>query len=221
MKLSDYLSLIPANNAKQPKFVATVAVNVAVQLRVQELLDQMDVLFDLSTPPVGDQLDIIGQWVGVSRVIKTPITNVFFTWDATAALGWDSGTWQPSGDPGQVTALPDDAYLILILAKIAANIWDGTTPGAYKVWDELLAGTGITILIQDNQNMTYQMGIVGDTIPALTLALITGGYINLRPEGIKITDYFVGSAPFFAWDADSPTLQGWGTGKWATEMAPT
>jgi hypothetical protein len=220
MELNDYLNLIPASNVKKPKFVATITADVSVQIRVQQLLKSMLALFDLDAPPVGDQLDIIGQWVGVSRIIKTPISNVYFTWDS-ATLGWDYGTWQPSGDPGQVTALPDDAYLILIKSKIAANMWDGTTEGAYKVWDGLLSGTGITILIEDFQNMTYAMGVVGDIIPPLTLALITGGYINLRPEGIKITDYFVGSAPFFAWDTEADILKGWDEGKWATEVAPT
>lgn len=221
MILDDYLSLIPAANAKQQNFIKTVSTDVAVQVRVQVLLKAMLALFDLDTPPVGNQLDIIGQWVGVSRIIKTPISNVYFTWDSTANLGWDYGTWQPEGDPGQVTSLPDDAYLILIRAKIAANMWDGTTEGVYKVWDGLLSGTGITILIDDFQNMTYAMGIVGDIIPSLTLALITGGYIPLRPEGIKITDYFVGAAPLFAWDAEADILKGWDEGKWANEIAPT
>lgn len=221
MTLEEYLKLIPASNAKQPKFVATVTTDISVQIQVQNLLASMIPIFDLSTPPIGDQLDIIGEWVGVSRTIAVPISGVFFTWDGDANVGWDYGTWQPSGDPGQVTSLPDDAYLTLILAKIAANIWDGTTENAYQVWDDLVGSQGISILIQDYQNMSYAMVIVGDIIPSLTLALITGGYIPLRPEGIKITEYFVGSAPLFAWDVDNATLKGWDTGKWATEIAPT
>lgn len=221
MTIEDYLNLIPAANRKQEKFIATVSLDVAVEVRVQELLSSLIPRFDLSTPPVGDQLDIIGEWVGISRIISTPITGVFFTWDGAVNLGWDYGTWQPSGSPGEVTSLPDDAYLTLIKAKIASNIWDGTTESAYEVWNDLLAGTGIQILIQDYQNMTYAMGILGDIIPSLTLALIIGGYIPLRPEGVKITSYFVGSAPFFAWDTEATLLKGWNEGKWAVETAPT
>jgi len=221
MNVTDYLNLIPVNNRDKPNFISTIATDVAVQVRVQQLLQSLIPLFDLDTPPAGNQLDIIGQWVGVSRVITTPISGVYFTWDGAANLGWDYGTWQPGGTPGEVTSLPDDAYLLLIRAKIAANIWDGTTEGAYKVWDSLFADQGITILIQDNQNMSYALGILGSTISSLTLALITGGYIPLRPEGVKVTEYFVGAGPFFAWDADSALLKGWDTGSWATELAPT
>lgn len=221
MILDDYISLVPASNANQPIFIETLSLDLSTPLRVQELLASLIPLFDLSTPPVGDQLDIIGEWVGISRNISTPISGVFFTWDSTAEVGWDYGTWQSEGNPANITSLPDDAYLVLILTKIAANIWDGTTNNAYQIWNRLLVGTGITILIQDYQNMSYSMGIVGDIIPSLTLALITGGYIPLRPEGVEIKNYFVGSAPFFSWDTDSTTLQGWDIGKWATIVAPT
>lgn len=221
MILDDYISLVPASNAKQPKFLATLTADIATQVQVQALLKSMIPLFDLSTPPVGNQLDIIGEWVGVSRVIATPISGVFFTWDGAANLGWDYGTWQPSGSPGQITSLPDDAYLILLKAKIAANIWDGTIEGAYKVWDDLLVNTGITILIQDFQDMSYAMGVIGNIIPSLTQALITGGYIPLRPEGIKITEFLIGSAPLFGWDLNNSNVQGWDAGKWATEVAST
>jgi len=221
MAIEDYLSLIPAANAKQPRFVATITLDLSAPIRVQELLTAMISLFDLSTPPRGNQLDIIGKWVGVSRNITTPISDVYFEWDGSADLGWDYGTWQPSNQPDQITSLPDDAYLVLILTKIAANTWNGTTEDAYTVWNGLLAGTGITILIQDHQDMSYAMGIIGDVIPPLTLALITGGYIQLRPEGVEINNYFVGPSPFFAWDLNAPNLQGWDTGKWATIVAPT
>jgi Protein of unknown function (DUF2612) len=221
MLIEDYINLVTSEYAQQPNFLATISIDVGVPVQVQLLLASMIPIFDLSTPPVGNQLDIIGQWAGVSRNVSIPITGVFFTWDGTAALGWDSGTWSPTGSPTNITSLPDDAYLVLILGKIAANNWDGTTNGAYAIFDQLFLSQGINILIQDFENMSYAMVIVGATIPALTLALITGGYIPLRPEGVEITDYFVSPGPVFAWDTDSVNLQGWDTGLWATQVPPT
>lgn len=217
MTLTDYLNLVPSSNANQPDFIATLSANVNVCVQIQSVLASMIPLFDLSTPPVGDQLDIIGQWVGISRDISVPITGVFFTWDGTAALGWDSGTWVPAGGSTSLTVLPDDAYLISILGKIAANRWDGTTNSAYTIFAELFSE--FTILISDFENMSYAVVIIASSIDALTQTLLTGGYILLRPEGIEITDYFISPGPVFTWDA-APTafVAGWDTGLWATAL---
>jgi hypothetical protein len=223
METQDYIDLVTSKYAQQPDFLAVITANVATPVQVQALLASMIPIFDIDTPPVGNQLDIIGQWVGASRNIAVPITGVFFTWDGTnPAIGWDSGSWAPSGNPTNLTTLTDDAYLVLILGKIAANNWDGTTDGAYAIWDSLFASQGITILIQDHCDMSYAMVLLSDTpIPALTLAIITGGLIPLRPEGIEITEYFTSTGPVFAWDTETTYLAGWDTGLWATENFPS
>lgn len=216
MTVQDYIDLSTSEYAGQPNFAAVLAANVSVPTRVQDLMSSLVALFDLETPPAGNQLDIIGEWVGVSRSVQIPISGVFFEWDsATYANGWDYGTWRPEGSPGDVTELPDDAYLTLIKAKIASNNWDGTINGAYEIWDALFAT--IEIIILDRQNMSYDMAIIGGIIDSLTLALITGGYIQLRPEGVKINNYYVSidAEPVFSWDLSTPLLKGWDEGKWA------
>ncbi len=114
-----------------------------------------------------------------------------------------------------------DATRTLIKAKIAANAWDGTTDGAYAIWDAVF--TQFTILIQDNENMSYALGIVGGIVDSLTLALITGGYIPLKPEGVRVSEYFVSvdSNPVFSWDIEETLLKGWDEGSWVRELAPT
>jgi hypothetical protein len=219
MTLQEYIDLITSEYAGQPDFKAVMTANLSVPVRVKDLMASMIALFDLDTPPVGDQLDIIGKWVGVSRNIPVPISGVLFEWDsASYANGWDYGIWQGSGGPTQITTLPDDVYLTLIKAKIASNNWNGTTNGAYEIWDRLFST--IRILILDRQNMSYDMAIVGGVIDTLTLALITGGYIQLRPEGVKINNYFVSidSNPVFAWDLDTPLQKGWDQGSWANQV---
>lgn len=221
MTIVEYLNLITSEYRTQPNFTSMVSTDVSPSVRVQELLASMIPLFDLDNA-VGQQLDVIGQWVGVSRYIAIPIAGVFFTWDGVdPSVGWDYGTWQPANAPAEVTALPDDAYLLLIKAKIAANQWDGTIPGAYAIWDTLFTTT--TILIQDNQNMSYDLAIVGGIIDSLSLALITGGYIPLKPEGVRVYEYFISpdTNPLFGWDVDSTYLGGWDEASWAIEIFPS
>lgn len=222
MEVQDYLNLITSEYNGQPNFAAMISFMVAVQVQVQDLMEEMTTtLFDLDTPPVGDQLDIIGEWVGVSRVVKISITGIYFSWDDSVADGWDYGSWQPSNLPTSIVTLPDDAYLTLIKATIAANNWDGTTNGAYAIWDLLFPQ--FTILIQDNCNMTYGLAIIGGIVDSLTLALITQGYIGLRPEGIAISEYFVSTDtnPAFCWDIETTDCKGWDQGSWLKEIIPT
>jgi hypothetical protein len=220
MTLESYLNLITSAYRDKPIFVATISIGLEIQTHLQQLLDSMVPIFDLDVA-VGEQLDVIGKWVGVSRNVRVPIDGVYFTWDGDYTLGWDYGTWQPANQPSSVTVLPDDAYRTLIRANIAANRWDGTTDGAYTIWDAVFPT--ITILIQDNQNMTYDLAIIGGIIDSLSLALITGGYIPLKPEGVRIAAYYVSvdDGPVFAWDLDAPLLKGWDEGSWVRELAPT
>lgn len=218
--VSTYTGLITSEYAQQPKFMAMVAGVCEVYVQIQNVLAKMIPAFDVDIA-VGSQLDSIGIWVGISRNVSIPISGVYFTWDSTFDLGWDYGTWQPSNAPATVTSLPDDAYRTLIKAKIAANNWDGTTDGAYAIWDAVF--TNFTILIQDNYNMSYDLAIVGGIVDSLTLALITGGYIPLRPEGVLVANYYVSTDtnPSFAWDVESTLLQGWDEGSWLREVPPT
>jgi hypothetical protein len=222
MTVQDYIDLVTSEYAEQPNFIAMLGLDVGVPARVQQLMSAMIALFDIDTPPVGEQLDIIGQWVGVSRNVSVPISGAYFEWDsATYENGWDYGSWQPTGGDSEITVLPDDAYLTLIKAKIAANNWDGTINGAYEIWDALFSD--IEIFILDHQNMSYDLAIIGAAIDTVTLALITGGYIQLRPEGVKINNYFVSidADPVFAWDLDTPLLKGWDEAKWAVVRPAT
>jgi hypothetical protein len=201
-----------------------ISADVSLPVQIQNLLTSMIPIFDLSLPPVGNQLDIIGQWVGISRSVNIPIEGIYFSWDGSfPSVGWDQGTWQPYNQPTAITLLPDDAYLTLILAKIAANNWDGTTNGAYEIWDNIFPT--FTILIQDYQNMTYALAVIGGIVDSLTIALLTGGYIPLRPEGVEIVEYFVAtdSNPAFAFDITMPSssLGGWDSGSWLMEVFPT
>lgn len=213
----DYLNLITSEHRQKPKYIEMVGQIVSLPVHIQDLLTSMVPLFDLDVA-IGQQLDVIGEWVGVSRNVNIPSAGVYFSWDADYTLGWDYGSWPPVNAPSTITVLPDDAYRTLIRGKIASNQWDGTTEGAYLIWDRVFPT--LKILIQDNQNMTMDIGIYGGIVDSLTLALLTGGYIPLKPEGVHVNEYFipVNDGPLFAWDVETDFLSGWDTGSWAREI---
>jgi Protein of unknown function (DUF2612) len=218
-----YLDLITSEHQNQPNFSAMILQIAAAFVQMQNLAISMEEeggIFDLSTPPVGDQLDIIGQWVGISRYLAIPIEGVYFSWDDTSQDGWDFGAWFDPVNPGtNITVLSDPFYLTLILAKIAANSWDGTTEGAYAIWN--IVFPGLVILIQDNENMSFDIAIQGTILDSVTQALLTQGLIPLKPEGVRINSYYlpVNTGPLFGWDMDTPYVQGWDDGSWTMVVA--
>lgn len=185
-----------------------IADNIAI---LQSIPAAYDIDFAL-----GVQLDTVGTWVGISRNITTPLSGVFFSWDV-AGLGWDEGNWIPSINATQLVSLPDSQYRTLLYAKIAANHWDGTIPGAYTVFSTVFQGTGFGVLIQDLQHMHMSMALTGPIPDAVTQALFTGGYFNLKPAGVRIDKYYlppVSNVPYFGWGVENENISGWGVGYW-------
>jgi hypothetical protein len=144
--VQDYTDLITSEHQNQPDYVQTVALSLQPYVDGQNVLASLPGLFDVDAA-VGQQLDFVGQWVGITRYIQEPLA-VYFSWDV-ANLGWDAGVWDTTYEGSSVTvALDDFHYRILIKAKIVANQWDGTVSGAYNSWNTLFAPEGYQILIQ-------------------------------------------------------------------------
>ncbi|MGE4191778.1 MAG: DUF2612 domain-containing protein [Pseudodesulfovibrio sp.] len=220
MTLTDYLNLITSLYRSQPKFMALCEALVAPLVEVQEVLELTGAAFDLDDA-VGVQLDQVGEWVGRSRNLTTPLTGVYFSWNESG-VGWAEGTWKGPFDPDTgLTSLPDDSFRLLLRAKIAANGWDGTIPGAYEIWDQLFGRAGMTIVLQDGQDMSMVVGLAGPVPDAVFRSLLTGGYLPLKPAGVGVR-YFAlpqTAGPLFSWNCDSDALSGWGAG-WPELLTP-
>lgn len=183
---AEYLDLITSEHQEKPKFVATVAASVAPFAKLQEVMRGFINDFDVDRA-IGVQLDIVALWVGVTRTIGVPIDGYYFTWDDVASDGWDNGIWKGIGDPDAgFVVLPDDLYRSLIKAKIQANQWKGDIAGAYAIIDQALSVDGV-VRIVDNQNMTMTVRVTGGVLPAVEQAIVTAGYLPIKPAGVKAT----------------------------------
>lgn len=215
-ELTDYTALITSAHSDKPRFMATVSA------LVQPLVDQMNLLasmpgkFDLDVA-VGDQLDTIGVWVGVSRKIRTPLTGIYFSFDI-AGLGFDQGTWKGPFDPDTgLTVLDDDTYRLVIRAKIGANHWDGTLEQSAAILNSIF-DTDTHVFIEDHQDMSMTIGIAGKVPPATFLALLSGGYIPLKPEGVRVNYTIVTTvdgSPLFGFDMSNQLVAGFDVGAWS------
>ena len=186
-----------------------------------ELLETMRAAFDVDSA-VGGQLDPTGEWIGRSRPLRLELDDVYFEW-GREAVGWARGSWKGLYDPETgMVRLPDETYRLLLKAKIGANRWDGTVPGAYEVWESAFADTGSLILMQDNQDMSVVIGLAGTPLDAVMRNLLLQGYLPLKPEGVRVAWYAVAPerGPLLGWNCETGGLSGWGKGIWPVRLEP-
>jgi len=152
-----YLNRITSQHKTKPKYMEFLAARLQPFIDIAECLETFDAAFDLDTA-VGNQLDIIGKYVGVERLLS----------------------FQPQYAPA---LLPDDFYRLLLRARISLNNWDGTTAGIQEIWGGVFPN--YTIEVVDNQDMTMNVRIYGlQTL--FESEIIQHGYITPKPMGVLI-----------------------------------
>jgi hypothetical protein len=209
----DYTELITSQHRGKPKFRALVGAVSGCFSEISALHIDLVGKFDIDTA-VGDQLDIIGQWVGLSRKIRAALL-VYFSFD-TAGLGFDEGNIQGPFDTSTgLVSLDDDTYRVMLKAKIGANHWDGTMPALSAVYSTAFAGTGSSVFAVDNQDMSMDFYIAGKDPSALMAELLKGGYFPMKPAGVRINGYTkpsVAGSPLFGFDIQNEKISGFDTG---------
>lgn len=218
--LQTYLDLIAPEHSSRPDFVGLLTTLLQPLIDSQSFFGDLLETFDVDTA-IGVQLDAVGQWVGVSRQVAQPLAGVYFSFD-TASLGFDQGVWKGPFDPTTgVTSLPDDVYRALIKAKIIMNNWDGTIGTIARAINALFEGQpASSIVVIDNQDMTMTVGISGNAPATISLSLLTGGYIPIRPSGVLL-NYLVTGTPtlaLFGFDVQNTGIAGFDLGSFSGSL---
>lgn len=183
MTVDDYLDLIPSEHADKPNFRAVLTAALSPVVDGQAVADSLSAGFDLDVA-AGQQLDFVGQWVGISRTLHVPIPGKYFSFN-TANLGFNQGIWFNPDNPAEgIITLDDNTYRTMIRAKILANTWDGSLQMANEGLARIFPNGSVQM--RDNMNMTYSLSVAGDPPSALFLTLVQQGYIPLKPAGVKL-----------------------------------
>ena len=189
--IEDYLKLVPWQH-RRPKFLALLKSILSGLVDAQNFAYNMGRRFDVDSA-IGVQLEQIGEWVGLSR-------------SAVEAYNYSG-----------IYPLPDGIYRNLIKAKIAANHWDGTIPGAYEAWESAFRKQSI-LAIEDHQDMSMSMYLIGIDGSGIFKEVIKQGLISFKPAGVRIRYLFSDpyGSKFFAWGPETEIFAGWGKGHWAS-----
>jgi hypothetical protein len=222
--MSKYTDLITNYHAGKPLFVEHVDLSTRPLTDISNAITALITAFDIDTA-YGNQLDILGLWIGRTRVVEEPITGIYFSFD-TDDIGFDQGVWRGPYDPLEgFTNLSDDVYRMVLKTKIAINHWDGTNGTLPAILDTALAGSGVRMEIVDNQDMTISLlffaenGI--DAVSKEIIAVIKMGYLTVKAAGVysggNITTPSTGNK-LFGFDTDNDYLSGFDAGAWGVNL---
>lgn len=213
-----FLSHITSEHADKPNFTAMVDATVQPFADLIALLGQVPQLYDLDTA-VGQQLDVVGQWVGASRTLEAPLSGVYFAFD-TIDVGFDGGVWMGPYDPASgIVLLPDEFYRLVIRARILNNSWDGSKDQIYALTDVVFGSAGFTYYIEDHSDLTISIGLLGQTTPPpILIALLNSGTLDVKGVTIQVASRVAQQGPVFSFDLDTLLLKGFDTSFWAVSV---
>lgn len=164
MTADEIVALVPAWNATRPRFMATLRATVAPFLDAQAVVAHLPLDFDLDTS-IGLQLDAVGERIGRSRNVRTPIPQPWFTW-GDPVRGWGAGVWKgPYSGTFGVYQLDDETYRRLLRANILAKRWDGTVPGAQAAFDVFFNDPDTYVFVQDKAQVPYPTNTFSWSVP--------------------------------------------------------
>lgn len=226
--MSKYTDLISNYHRQKMLFTQHVDLSTRPLTDSASTLNGLVTAFDIDNA-VGDQLDILGEWIGRGRTVAQPIAGVYFAFD-TDGLGWDQGVWQGPYDPDSgYTRLSDDTYRIILKAKIAINNWDGTNDALKDILDNALAGSGLQMQIVDGQDMTIGVWVFPEKDISLVskelIAAIRQGYLTVKAAGVFAGSIAIPSvitpsegSTFFGFDMDNDFISGFDSGSWEKRL---
>jgi len=157
-----YVARIISQYSQGPNAQRLIAL-MSKQALADDILTQILYAFDIDSA-VGVQLDIIGQYVGVSRNINPAISIPYWGFENYSNTGNTIGfrnyaqnsnttgvweTYHSAGLPN--SALNDDQYRLVIQLQIILNSNDGTLASIQNYLNTLLPGF---VSLTDNQDMT-------------------------------------------------------------------
>lgn len=220
--VSTWLNRITSEHADKPNFMAMVAASLQPAADLSLTYHNITSAYDLRTA-VGKQLDVLGQWVGVSRELTAPLAGVYFSFD-TVSVGFDEGLWLgPYDVTTGLVQLPDQYYRVLIASHILDNYWDGSLIDAYILADVVFSSFGYSVFIEDLANLSIYIGLLGSAPPpAIVMALLTSGKLDIKPATVKVAGYLTqaDAGPMFAFDLNNIHFAGFDVGTWATITTP-
>lgn len=176
---------IMSQYANSPRILALIANFASAMSQKQNLDDFYDLVWNIQTCETFG-LDVWGRIVVIGRVIPVADTK-FFGFDEGGTIdyaGFDQAPFYNGQRIASGYRLSDEAYRLLIIAKAAANIWDGSIPALNAILRLLFSMQAPYVIDNGGMSMTYRFPWVLSPVEA-SVAISSG--VLPRPCGVAVT----------------------------------
>lgn len=208
-------SRVAAQYTESQKFLAYIRALLASSAELEAVLQKVAEQVDIDLAE-GVNLDVIGEIVGISRIIQASVQLAFFGFqDNAAALNFgEEGSqgigarFYDEGEPYLATSvLNDPEFRLLIRAKIVKNHALGTNEDVIAGLAYLFGGgMAIQVAVEDIGGMAIQVA-VGRPLTYLEKVLITNLDVLPRPAGVRISQRVTYSTTnYFGFDGQNSAL---------------
>lgn len=193
--IEHYKNLLIYQYINQPKARATIDI-LARQALVDLLPIQVVNAFDLDTA-IGDQLDILGEYIGLDRFVGSTIPRDYFTLDdyvsplTSDAFGFTSYLTPTQNSEASMflyvfynsanDRLEDAEYRILLKLKVALN---NSQNSIYEINKILTDFFGVSIFCADEFNMSISYFVTNEIARIITIA--RNENLLPKPMGVRI-----------------------------------
>lgn len=238
-----YESLITSEYRLAKKYKKMVGDMTKYGLATDTAAESFQKAFDVETAE-GDQLDTLGEIVGVSRtldfeppegssldIVCPNATEMKADLEPSIYKIYQMPTPSQIADASVIVSIimsggeaedvsgafrvNDDTYRKMVKSRIIQNIWRGDPRTLYDMWKTLYPDGSIQI--QDLQDMTYNVVIMGD-FSVLEVELIRRGILIPKPEGVRVyivTVVGTDGIPIFSYNFHTEKFSGY-RGWWTT-----
>lgn len=213
--IETYLARVTGAHSDKPKFMAMLDLCLRPMVEAQDLVASFVADFDLDQA-IGAQLDVVGKWIGRSRLVETPIRDPWFRF-GESARGLGRGIWKDRYSPGTtLTRLDDDTYRRLLRAKIVANNWDGTRGAAEAAIRTFINQPDARVWLDERPDIGDALCCSGHWLPLVFCFMLEQNQIPVKVAGARRSYYFVSvdRSPMFGFGVDNDFISGLGVGAW-------
>lgn len=185
------------NSTTLTQFIANFNEWVSPDYNLQQFYDLIwNALADydlfIDTPSANYGLDVWGRIVGIGRVLTIAVTRYFGfeeTADPAAVTGYNVAPFYSGQSITSNFTLTNRAYRLLILAKAAANICDGSIPQINQILLNLFPDRGHCYVV-DNMDMTMVYTFDFHLEP-FEAAIVQNSGVLPTPAGVLATVSFL------------------------------
>ncbi len=174
---------IVSQYANSPILLNLIAKFAAAMEQKWNLDNFYDLVWNVQTA-TGWGLDVWGHIVVVSRTLQVATRYFGFEEGAPDYDPFDTSPFYSGAPTTNAYVLSDDVFRLLIIAKAAANIWDGSIAGANAILNILFPNRGVCYLADNgDMTMTYTFQFLPTPVE---LAIIETSKVLPRPTGVAV-----------------------------------